>query len=228
MGWVRGIVNLLAQSAKKLLWIGNLLKIAFYQKHLGFWKFPTFNIKKKRNKAVKNKVLITGNDEDLRSTVCFILEREGYEVAGYAYTLEQVLPLTCSLSTPICPPCFRIISLEMNSLNPRRNIVRRVHLRGYSVQQMRDFLPCDTGPLSMLETLMWYKSRSSITTDLSVSPPVIPRPCLWSKLPASAFWNVDLLHQLVDHHNVNSNGGPRHPAPYRTSCWMPVASGLLF
>jgi DNA-binding response OmpR family regulator len=46
---------------------------------------------------MKKKVLIVENDEDIRNIVGLILEDEGYEVAGCAYTLENLLTMEADL-----------------------------------------------------------------------------------------------------------------------------------
>jgi len=46
---------------------------------------------------MSKKVLIVENDEDIRNIVGIILENEGYEVAGCAYTLENLLTMTADL-----------------------------------------------------------------------------------------------------------------------------------
>jgi len=46
---------------------------------------------------VKKKVLIVENDEDIRHIVGLILENEGYEVSGCAYTLENLLTMEADL-----------------------------------------------------------------------------------------------------------------------------------
>jgi DNA-binding response OmpR family regulator len=46
---------------------------------------------------MSKKVLIVENDEDIRDIVGVILENEGYEVAGCAYTLENLLAMTADL-----------------------------------------------------------------------------------------------------------------------------------
>lgn len=46
---------------------------------------------------MSKKVLIVENDEDIRNIVGFILENEGYEVAGCAYTLENILTMSADL-----------------------------------------------------------------------------------------------------------------------------------
>jgi DNA-binding response OmpR family regulator len=46
---------------------------------------------------MSEKVLIVENDEDIRDIVGVILENEGYEVAGCAYTLENLLIMTADL-----------------------------------------------------------------------------------------------------------------------------------
>ncbi len=46
---------------------------------------------------MRKKVLIVENDEDIRHIVGYILENEGYEVAGCAYTLENLLTMTADL-----------------------------------------------------------------------------------------------------------------------------------
>ena len=43
------------------------------------------------------KVLIVENDMDIRNIVGFILEQEGYEVAGCAYTIENLLTMSADL-----------------------------------------------------------------------------------------------------------------------------------
>jgi len=46
---------------------------------------------------MSKKVLIVENDEDIRDIVGVILENEGYEVAGCAYTLENLLTMAADL-----------------------------------------------------------------------------------------------------------------------------------
>lgn len=48
-------------------------------------------------KAPKKKILIVENDEDIRSIVGMILEDEGYEVVGCAYTLENLMTMEADL-----------------------------------------------------------------------------------------------------------------------------------
>src|ERR1700753_2216429 len=46
---------------------------------------------------MKKKVLIVENDEDIRTIVGFILENEGYEVAGCNYTIDNLVTMTADL-----------------------------------------------------------------------------------------------------------------------------------
>jgi DNA-binding response OmpR family regulator len=46
---------------------------------------------------MSKKVLIVENDEDIRNIVGFILENEGYEVAGCNYTIENLVTMTADL-----------------------------------------------------------------------------------------------------------------------------------
>ena len=46
---------------------------------------------------MRKKVLIVENDEDIRNIVGYILENEGYEVAGCNYTLENLPTMTADL-----------------------------------------------------------------------------------------------------------------------------------
>lgn len=46
---------------------------------------------------MKKKVLIVENDQDIRSIVGLILEHEGYQVAGCAYSLENLMVMTADL-----------------------------------------------------------------------------------------------------------------------------------
>jgi len=46
---------------------------------------------------MRKRVLIVENDEDIRNIVGYILENEGYDVAGCAYTLENLLTMTADL-----------------------------------------------------------------------------------------------------------------------------------
>jgi len=46
---------------------------------------------------MKKKVLIVENDEDIRAIVGLILEMQGYEVAGCAYTLENLMETDADL-----------------------------------------------------------------------------------------------------------------------------------
>jgi len=46
---------------------------------------------------MKKKVLVVENDEDIRNVVGYILENEGYDVTGCAYTLENLLTMDADL-----------------------------------------------------------------------------------------------------------------------------------